>query len=115
MAHHPPATMKKSVALLDERVTEGDGLDRMPTCPRRLFVQVNWKLLQLAGLFMVFLTRHISWRDSGNANQSTLRLVEAERLKGDLLVTFGNGKTAMYPASFHYDALSPKKPAQATE
>jgi hypothetical protein len=36
-------------------------------------------------------------------------------LKGDLLVTFGNGKTAMYPASFLYDALSPKKPAQATE
>ena len=49
------------------------------------------------------------------ANQSTLRLVEAERLKGDLLVTFGNGKTAMYPASFLYNALSPKKPALATE
>jgi hypothetical protein len=29
-------------------------------------------------------------------------------LKGDLLVTFGNGKTAIYPASFLYDALSPK-------
>jgi len=37
-------------------------------------------------------------------SEPTPRIVSAERLKGDLFITFNDGKSALYPAKFLYDS-----------
>jgi len=47
------------------------------------------------------------------AKQSVLRIIEAERLKGGLFITFNDGRRALYPTKLLYEVLPVTKNGQA--